>query len=469
VRSRQSPFWQAKVGEDLSMKRRELKAKFVDFDLPDSMKTYDATAAIPVSKGLQQTWYFLNLRDRRGLMVKFPPRGGFLSVEALGFLYHVSTFVMNKEHRLFPRLRTIFGSYHNGLSFFEIVFKLSKPHGITWVGKGKYLVSLWASSSFFVIDLNARRIESRSFSGGNGRRVRRDGITGAFAPKERQEIFSTYQFFDEKHNQTYFTTFLRERGDEAERDRRVTVKKYNWDTNEVAEVWAGDFGEATHYISVSAGGKYLGLVQFGDFFDGEKKLLPSKILVLNMKDGKEWWIDNTGWSPSAHVDWDPVEDNVCYFSCHNGVIVPNDNPLEFYFKKVYKWKIFGPASIHKYRMDARGPEKIGIFTHEELLRMTIHKVFLHRGRTLIACTGFPNYVFFADAKSMEYVKKVEVLEGSGAKSVVGSLYPSPDGEKVFLITTGSFQVIDVERGVVEEVVGLGRIYDPFNHMISVGE
>ena len=41
------------------MERRELKAKFVDFDLPDSMKTYDATAAIPVSKGLQQTWYFL--------------------------------------------------------------------------------------------------------------------------------------------------------------------------------------------------------------------------------------------------------------------------------------------------------------------------------------------------------------------------------------------------------------------------
>jgi hypothetical protein len=376
---------------------------------------------------------------------------------------------MKREHRFFPRLRTLFASYHNGLSYFEIVFKLSKPHGITCVGKGKYQVSLWASSNFFMIDLNTRRIESRNFSGGSDRRMRPTGVKGFFAPKERQEIFSTFQYFDEKHKQTYFTTFLRERGDDVDRDRRVTIKKYNWDTDEVAEVWTGKFGEATHYIAVSAEGRYLSLVQFGDFFDDEKRLLPSKILVLDMKEGKEWWVDNTGWSPTAHVDWDPVENNVCYFSCHNGVIVPNDNPLEFFFKKVYKWDIFGPASIHKYRIGARGPEKIGTFSHDELIRMTVHKVFLHRGATLIACTGFPNYVFFADAKSMEYVKKVEVLEGSGAKSVVGSLYPSPDGEKVFLITTGSFQVIDVERGVVEEVVGLGRIYDPFNHMISVGE
>jgi len=190
------------------MKRRELKAKFVDFNLPDSMKTYDATAAIPVSKGLQQIWYFLNLKDRRGLMVKFPSRHEFLSVEALGFLYHFSTFVMNKEHRLFPRLRTLFGSYHNGLSYFEIAFKLSKPHGITSLGNGRYLVSLWASSNFYVIDLNERTIESRNLNGGNGHRVRTGRGTGAFAPKEKQEIFSTYQFFDKRHNQTYFTTFL---------------------------------------------------------------------------------------------------------------------------------------------------------------------------------------------------------------------------------------------------------------------
>ncbi|MBW1851089.1 MAG: hypothetical protein JRJ15_06600, partial [Deltaproteobacteria bacterium] len=384
-------------------------------------------------------------------------------------LYHFSTFVMKKEHRLFPRLRTIFDSYHNGLSYLEIVFKLSKPHGITSLGKGKYLVSLWASSNFYVIDLNARRIESRNLSGGNGHRARPGRITGAFAPKERQEIFSTYQFFDKRHNQTYFTTFFRERGEEVARDRHVTIKKYGWDTDQVAEVWDGEFGEATHYIAVSEGGRHLGLVQFGDYFDGEKRLLPSRILVLDMKDGKEWWIDNTGWSPTAHIDWDPVEDNVCYLSCHNGVILPNHDLLGFYFKKVYKWKIFGPASIHKYRIAAHGPEKVGIFTHDELLRMTIHKVFVHRGKSLIACTGFPNYVFFADAESMKYVRKVGVFERSGAKSVVGSLYPSPDGEKVFLITTGSFQVIDVESGVVEEVLGLGRIYDPFNHMISVRE
>jgi len=77
---------------------------------------------------------------------------------------------MKKERRLFPRLRTIFASYHNGLSYFEIVSKLSKPHGITSLGEGKYLVSLWASSNFYLIDLKARKIESANFNGGNGNR-----------------------------------------------------------------------------------------------------------------------------------------------------------------------------------------------------------------------------------------------------------------------------------------------------------
>ena len=78
-------------------------------------------------------------------------------------------------------------------------------------------------------------------------------------------------------------------------------------------------------------------------------------------------------------------------------------------------------------------------------------------------------MFFADAESMQFIRKVEIREDSGTKSVVGSIFPSPDGEKVFLITNRTFQIVDVATGKVDGLQDLGRIHDPFNHMISISD
>lgn len=452
------------------MESRKIDAKFSDFELPPSIEKNNATVAIPVSKGLQQKYFFLNLASGKGLTVECPKRGGLLTLDACGFFYHFCTFVMNKRHRFFPRIRTLFQRYHNDISFVEILFKLSKPHGITYIGDQKYLVSLWSSSNYFVMDIKNRSVESQTLK----KSVQPSGffkrVKQAFAVKEEQEIFSTYQFFDKQNRETYFAMQTRPRGQKGARNDVLTrIRKYNWDTGKVTVVWEGNFGEATHYIALSADNKYLGLAQFGDFYDEEKNLIPSKILVLDLRTKKEFWIDNTGWSPSAHIDWDPVDPKICYLSCHNGVITPVDSPVKFFFRKVYKWDIFGPASVHKYEITPEGAKKKGIFTHPEVFRLTIQKVFIHRGRRILACTGFPDKVFFADADTMEFIRYSEIEEKSGKKSVVGSIYPSPDGEKIYLVTTGSFQTIDVETGEVDSVFNLGRMYDPFNHMISISD
>jgi hypothetical protein len=339
----------------------------------------------------------------------------------------------------------------------ELLFKVSKPHGITYLGKQRYLVSLWSSSTFFVIDLTQRTIDLQVLDWG------------------RQEVFSTYQYHDLEANETYFATqmgkdeWYKHNKEDIGFNVPVTIKKYAWDTDTVSELWSGEFDTDTHYIAVGKDRRYLGLVQFGDFFDEAGELLPSKILILNLQTGKEWWIDNTGWSPSAHIDWDPVEPDVCYLSCHRGYIVPVDSVTKFFFSKTYKWAIDGPASVHKYRISATGPEKVGIFMHPECIRLTIHKVFMHGDRKLLACTGFPNFVFIADADSMEFIRRVEVHEDCGEPSVVGSLFPSPDGEKIFLVTTKSFQIVDVETGRIDFTYKLGKICDPFNHMTSVAD
>jgi hypothetical protein len=436
------------------METVKLHPKFTEFDLPADMQQQDATVAIPVSNGMQQRYFFINMKTGKGLKVEFPKRKGLLTIDSFRFLRHLLTFVMNKNHKVLPRLRPFFRRYHNGISFPELLFKVSKPHGITYIGDQKFLVSLWSSSTFFVIDVKNKTMELQMLD------------------KKRDEVFSTYQYYEANNQETYFATQLgtdewyKHDKEAIEYDVPVVIKKYNWHTKKVSELWKGIFDTDTHYIALNSDASYLGLVQFGDFFDENNTLLPSKILVLDLKTNKEWWIDNTGWSPSAHIDWDPVEPDVCYLSCHNGVIVPVDNPLKFLYEKVYKWNIFGPASVHKYKITSQGPEKIGIFTHPEIFRLTIHKVFLHKKIPLIACTGFPNFIFIADATSMEFIRKVEIKETCGMNSVVGSLHPSPDGEKVFLITTRSFQIVDVACGKIDSIVDLGKINDPFNHMTS---
>ena len=450
------------------MHSEPVQAKFTDFQLSSSLEPREATVAIPVSNGVQQRYFFMNMQSLKGLRIDYPRRGGLTTKEAFQYIEHLCTFAMNPSHLVFPRLRVAFRRFHNGISFFEVLFKVLKPHGMTYIGEQRWLVSLWSASIYFVIDLKQRRIEMQ------------------MEDKDRREVFSTYQYFDDEACETYYATqmgvdeFYKHDKEAFLFDVPVKIKKYNWGTGKIEELWRGDFDTDTHFIQLNKDKRYLALVNFGDFFDDKHKLLPSKILILDLQTKKHWFIDNTGWAPSAHIDWDPVDPNVCYLSCHNGNIGPVSSRIEFLRKKTYKWHIYGPASVHKYEMTKDGPKKVGIFTHPEMERQTIHKVFMHRGRKLLAATGFPNNLYFADADSMEFIKSFKIhapCEECGAKTpmgtVMGSFFPSPDGEKVYVATTkagvGTFQVIDVATGKVDLMHGMGTVFDPFNHMTSVAD
>lgn len=448
------------------MHTQPVAAKFSNFELCPSLEAREATVAVPISNGIQQQYFFMNMKTRKGLHIKYPGRDGLISKEAFHYLEHLCTFAMNPSHVLFPRLRVALRRFHNGISFFEVLFKVLKPHGMTYIGDQRFLVSLWSASIYFVIDLKQRRIEMQ------------------MEDRDRREVFSTYQYFDDEEKETYYATqlgvdeFYKHDKEAIHFNVPVKLKKYNWKTDEIKELWRGDFDTDTHYLQLNKDKRYLALMNFGDFYDEQHRVIPSKILILDLKSKKEWWVDNTGWSPSGHVDWDPCDPDTCYLSCHNGVIGPNASTLFFLRKKVYHWNIYGPASVHKFKMTKQGPKRVAIFTHPEMERLTIHKVFMHRGKKLLACTGFPNNLFFADAEKMELVRHVklfapcEACGGSSPKpTVMGSMYPSPDGEKIYASTTkdgqGALQVVDVATGKVDHIHPFGKVYDPFNHMTAV--
>jgi hypothetical protein len=448
------------------MESRPVEASFTPFELPCTLEPRDATVAIPVSNGVQQRYFFMNMRTRKGMMVKYPARDSLLGLDVARYLEHLCTFAMNPNDWFFPRLRVPFRKFHNGISFLEVLFKVLKPHGVTYLGQNKFMASLWSASIYFVIDLKLQK------------------ATMHMEDCARRDVFSTYQYCDVETQDIYYATqrgvdeLYKHLAEAIHFDVPIRIKKHNMTTGKTEELWAGDFDTDTHYIMLNKDKRYLSLVNFGDFYDEQHKLIPSKIIVLDLKEKKHWMIDNTGWAPSAHVDWDPVCPNTAYYSCHNGAVGPQKSPWYFLRKKQYHWDIFGPASVHKYVMTDCGPEKVGIFTHPEMERLTIHKVFMHRGKKLLACTGFPDNLFYADADTMEFVRQVKIKAPCGMccgptpkPAVLGSLFPSPDGEKMYLSTTadgkGYFQVLDVETDHVDLTHPLGKVWDPFNHMTSV--
>ncbi|MGC4116925.1 MAG: hypothetical protein QM765_20665 [Myxococcales bacterium] len=448
------------------MEIRPVDASFSQFELANTFTSQDATVCVPVSNGVQQRYFFMNMRTGKGLKIKYPSRNGLLSKEAFHYLEHLTTFAMNPNHFLFPRLRVALRKFHNGISFFEVLYKVLKPHGVTYIGNERFLISLWSASIYYVIDLKQKRIEMH------------------MEDCDRREVFSTYQYFDDESGKTFYATqmgvdeFYKHDKEAIHFNVPVKIKTYDWKTDEIQEIWRGDFDTDTHYMQLNKDKRYLALMNFGDFYDEKHNVIPSKILVLDLKTKKEHWVDNQGWSPSGHVDWDPCDPETAFFSCHNGVIGPNKSPWTFLKKKQYHWNIYGPASVHKFRMTKTGMKRVGLFTHPQMERLTIHKVFMHRGQKLLACTGFPNNLFIADAEKMELIRhiKLTVPCGCGAPTskptVMGSMFPSPCGEKIYCSTAinekGALQVVDVATGKTEFTHDIGTVWDPFNHMTVVG-
>ena len=88
-----------------------------------------------------------------------------------------------------------------------------------------------------------------------------------------------------------------------------------------------------------------------------------------------------------------------------------------------------------------------------MFRLTNFNVFMHRGKKMLAAMGFPNFIYLADPQTMNYMRKITVNNPKSYKyfyrkvpCFIGTFSPSADGERLYVQTTRSFQIIDVESG-----------------------
>ena len=198
-----------------------------------------------------------------------------------------------------------------------------------------------------------------------------------------------------------------------------------------------------HDIMVNKSGKYCVACELGMFADSEGKTIPSKVLIVDLESRRHWILSK--FIVAAHAQFDPQDDDVIYFSNHNFKFIPT-SILELLRYATYSMKFTGPASVFKCRLTDEGPLELGEFTDPEMFRLTNFHVFMHRGRKLLAAMGFPNFIYFADAENMRLTWKIEIRNRNQDNCHVGTISPSSDGELLYLQTTRSFQIIDVESG-----------------------
>lgn len=219
---------------------------------------------------------------------------------------------------------------------------------------------------------------------------------------------------------------------------QATVWRLSLRDGELRRAWQGDFGDCLHHLAVSPDRRFLLLTELGlRVQETTDRLVPSGVLVVSLETGAEWRLP----LPSAgHVEFDPGRPDVCYVSAHNIGLVGA------------KVGIFGPGRIHKYLLAESGPELLGVYSNTRFHRITTHAVFRHRGRTLIAVSGYPRRLFLIDAATMELhgiaeeetgervdVSRLPHLCGQGSYG----LSPSADGETLAVTGTGFALRLDV--------------------------
>jgi hypothetical protein len=317
------------------------------------------------------------------------------------------------------------------------------PHSYLPLNDGKIQVGLNFFNRFLHLDFNLRSAQLVDPGVGNA-------------------MLSTTNWFDQKTGELWFASWPASQTVRRILNPRenvhITIWKFSVQNNHVKQVWQGDLGDSLHQLSLSPDRRFLILTELGLRPEEaipaespeqapsawrrvrERGLVPSKILVLNLKTGEEWRLPVM---TAGHVEFDPEDEEVCYLSGHNIGLIGA------------KVGIFGPGTIKKIRLKKTGPELAGEFSHPHFYRITTHIVFRHRGKIMIGVSGYPSTVFLIDAATMKLYKTiamdpVDIVETSQTPHICQQdsygIAASEDGETILAAGTGFVQAALIDEG-----------------------
>jgi len=432
------------------MQSHDIKTRFEKFDLPQTKKQ-DLSVVITSIKGTPffkygiHAYYFLNFKTSRGLLVTIKHKD--IIIPGLSRFMKANY----KTYGYFPKLRSLFQKYHFNFNFIEQLMLMTVPHTITHINNNRYFINLWSYFGYIDIDCKTRSAKYNILD-----------------DEDNDSVLGSRQFYDASSNQLYYPSYSL--SDSLKRAvnpcQKVTSKiiKQDIETSSRTELWRGEFVDYLHDIIINKNMQYCVVPELGMYLGENRELTLSRVLILDLKNGKEWEISR--FSVAAHAQFDPDDPDIIYFSNHNFQL-EHSHILKLLKNASYSVKFRGPASVHKYRLTPDGPVELGVFTEPDLFRLTNFHVFNHRGKNILAAIGSPNYIYIADAEKMKFIRKIEVLHPNrNIPYNLGSICPSPDGEKIFAQTTASFQTIDIATGEAAIILDHSYNHSCANHMIT---
>jgi hypothetical protein len=438
-------LWRGSYTYVMIMKDNNIKVMFKELSLPP-IAEHDSSAIIPTIKGVPffkygvHAYYFLNFKTSKGLLVTIKHKDIILP-SLRRFLK-----ANHKTHKTFHKLKSLLQRYHYDFNFLEQIMLMTVPHTVTHISNGRFLVNLW--SYFGYIDIDCKNRTAKYIS---------------IEEKNDDHVLGSQQFYDDQADELYYMSYsLKDslkRISSHEQKVSCNILKRNNQTGDTEELWSGQLADYLHEIIINKPRQYCVVCEMGMYTDKQNDIIPSEVLILDLINGKSWNISRL--IVAAHAQFDPVEPDVVYFSNHN-FNFKHSNIFKLLKKANYAVDFRGPASVYKYRLTANGPVELGKFTHPDLFRLTNSHVFIHREQKILAVIGYPNFIFLADADSMEFIKKIELKQ----PWPIGTIAPSPDGEKIYAQTTRSFQIVDVESEQTDMVINHRYNHSCANHMIA---
>lgn len=440
------------------MRTSKIPVKIEEFSLP-SATIMDATVVVPTVRSRwklkygEHAYYFMNFRASKGFSVSIR----HLDIIRPGFERFKRAISM--QGRSPSTLRCFSRRYHYEFSFLEQIILMTVPHTATDVGEGRYMINLWSYCGYLLVDCPTKSVTYHTLEDTDG-----------------AHVLGSQQWFDPDTRELYAMSYSLPDSFERIRDPRRPVSSriftHRIGSGATEEVWSGSMADYMHDIVVSRDRRYCVVCELGMYLDETNNIIPSRVLIVELDQGgqRQWTVDR--FIVAAHAQFDPQDPDVIYFSNHNFQF-EHSSLIKLLKQGSYAVRFRGPASVFKYRLTPAGPREIGVFTRPDFYRLTNMHVFNHRGRKVIAAMGFPDEVFLVDAEEMSYIRKIKVKDSpapahihSGKAAVIGTIAPSPDGTKLFVQTTNSFQVVDVESGQPDYVRDCGRHHTCANHMLA---
>ncbi len=441
------------------MQIKRLSAKIDEFSLPASV-VMDASVAIPTVKSKwymkygEHAYYFMDFRTLKGLRIRIP----HLDIIRPG--WQRLRKAAKKQGKHVSMFRPLTLRYHYRFNILEQIMLMTVPHTVTSIGNGRFIVNLWSWCGYLEVDTVTKTVTYHTID-----EVDDDSVLGSqqwFDPQTKDLYAMSYSLSDSVG-----------RIDNPVHSVAFRIFKHKLGENGTETVWRGELSDYMHDILINESRQYCVVCELGMYLDEKKDIIPSKAMVIDIKNKKQWVIDH--FIVAAHAFFDPNVPNIVYFSNHNFEF-EHSNIIKLLEKGGYSVKFRGPASIYKYELTPDGPREIGVFTQDDFFRLTNMHVFKHRNLKIIAAMGFPDVIFLINADSMSFIRKITVKDPISLKhfysrkpALIGTIAPSPDGEKLFVQTTGSFQIVDVSTGNPEYIRDYFFRHVCFNHMLALND